>query len=336
MDGEATLVWVAPEPPDAEQSRALASWARAHGVRLVSPVEARSVGALPPADGHLADEVEKLLERARDAIAARDGEAVDRALSAAESELRAHPELPQAAWLMAEVDRTRSTRFRRVPPLDPEAAERAWARAEALDGGRATGVGEEPAVAHAPAATLAFEGAPADTQTWLDGAPVREGAVATRAGPHVVAATRDGATVWAAWIEVPAGSSSVHVAAPAAPLCSARDVAGARLAGDAVEGDHVRCGAWVAAVGGAVPGTVRVATCEAGRCGPLLEWRAWQPPSWTWTPGHDRGKGWPAWATWGLVGAGAVVAASIVLVASGALQPAPTETRFVSGGIKSQ
>jgi len=79
---------------------------------------------------------------------------------------------------------------------------------------------------------------------------------------------------------------------------------------------------------------VLVAVCEAGRCGVLLEWRA--ASSWTWSPPVSSAARWPAWATWTLVGAGATVAAGIVLVASGIFQPAPPGTRFVSGGLKTQ
>jgi hypothetical protein len=36
------------------------------------------------------------------------------------------------------------------------------------------------------------------------------------------------------------------------------------------------------------------------------------------------------------VGAGAILATGVVLLATGALQPAASETRFVSGGVKAQ
>ena len=42
------------------------------------------------------------------------------------------------------------------------------------------------------------------------------------------------------------------------------------------------------------------------------------------------------WTAWGLVGVGVAVATGVIIMASGALQPAPSETRFVSGGIKKQ
>jgi hypothetical protein len=334
MDASATLVWMAPEAPDAAESRALSSWSHAHGVRLVPPPHAASPAIA--VDTRLADGVEPLLEQARDAIAARDGDSADQALSSAESTLRAHPELPQASWLMAEVQRARAARWRRVPPIDTQVAEGAWLRAEALDGGRVPGVAEEGSARHPSPATVALDLTPDDAQAWLDGEPVRAGAIATHAGPHSLIVTSEGAPVWAAWIETLPGSSTLHVSAPSAPACSDDDVARARMTPDAIDASHVRCGAWVAAVGGAQKGGVRVAVCEANRCGSVLEWR--EPTPWTSSPMSEPGRDprWPAWATWSLLGTAAVIGAGAVIFATGVLQPAPTETRFVSGGIKTQ
>jgi hypothetical protein len=337
VDPPATVVWLDAQPPDASQARALDSWGKAHGTRLAPPGQARPPAiAVDPAHG---DDIERFLDRVHDALAARDADAADRALSAAESTLRAHPELPQAAWLMAEVERARSARFRRIAPIDDEAAERAWMRAEALDGGRVAGVGEQPSNAHPEAATVTVTLEPAGGVLWLDGAvAIAAGAgaaIATRAGPHDVRVTWDDATVWAGWVETPAGSSTLRVAVPAPPPCSAGDVGGARAVAGGVEATAVRCRAWIAALPGAHGGSVVVATCEAGRCGALLEWSP--PASWTWAPPEEEPRtGWPSWATWGLVGVGAVVATGVVLVAAGAFQSAPTETRFVSGGLKAQ
>lgn len=342
MDSAATLVWLAPEPPDAAQGRAVASWSRARGVPLTSPVRSE-VPALE-VDLRLADAVERWLDTARDAIAAHEQDSADRALSSAESLLRAHPELPQAAWLMSEVDRARSAQWRHVPPTDAQAAEGAWLRAEAIDGGRVAGVGEEASATHPPSATIAVDLTPEDAELWLDGQPARDHVIATRAGTHALVATWGGAPVWAEWIEIPAGRSSVRVKTQAALACSDRDVARAHLTADPsgapgarrIDAPHVSCRAWVAATEGTGLGSVRMALCEASRCGPALEWRA--PEPWTWSPPDDRGnerKG-VAWATWSLVGAGVAIAAGVVILASGALRPVPAETHFVSGGIKRQ
>jgi len=343
MDTPATLVWIAPQPPDAAQARTIDSWARARGVVLVAPSEERTPSLT--VDPKVADDVESMLDRARDAIAARDGDAADRAIGTADSLLRAHPELPQGAWLMAEVERARAARERRVPPVDDAAADRAWARAEAIDSGRVAGVGEQASSTHPAAATIAIDVTPPDTLVWLDGEPVHGGAVETHAGPHALVATWNGAPVWAQWVDTPAGSSTVRIVAPVAPTCSLDDVSRAALHGDAsatVDAAGVRCPTWIAAapasgVAGSAPAAdgVLFATCEREHCGPLLAWHPtalipWKPP-----PDHG-GGGWPSWATWGLVGAGAVVATAVVIVASGVLKPAPTATQFSSGGVVKQ
>ncbi len=339
-DAPATLVWIAAEPADMAQTAAMTSWANAHGKRFAPPADER-----PPAiDVNLAvaEDVEDLLARARDAITARDGEGAERAVATADALLRAHAELPQAALLMAEVERVRSTRWRRIAPPDLEAAERAWQRAEALDGARVPGLGEVSSTSHPAEATIAL-GLGGDDQAWLDGQPVAA-AVVTRAGPHALAVTAGGALVWAEWIEVPPGTSNLDIDAPTTKPCSAADTSYASLAGDAVEAAEVRCADWALATNGPQPGTIRIAACVANRCGPLVDWRT--PPPWTRAPpadvrsdaanSHPHGSRWPAWATWALAGAGVAVAAGVGIAASGALQSAPTETRFINGGLKTQ
>jgi hypothetical protein len=332
MDAPATVVWLASEPPNADQSRALKSWSQARGIQLSPPGPA--IAPALPTDPSTAEVVESMLERARDSIAGRDGEDAERALTSAESVLRAHPELPQAAWLMAEVERAKAARWRRLTPADAEAAAGAWLRAEALDGGRVPGVGEEGSSQHPLEATITLELSHEETQPWLDGELVRSGSVATRAGPHALLVTWDGTPVWAAWIDAPAGHSTVHVSIPEAPACSAGDVSRAHVTGDAIDARRVQCRAWIAVLGGAKPGSLRVVVCAANRCGSILAWNA--PIPWTWSPSvqRDRSTGWPTWATWGLVGAGAAIAAGVVVLA--ATQSTPTQTRFVSGGIRTQ
>jgi hypothetical protein len=336
-DTPATLVWIAPDPPDAAETRAIASWARAHGVTLRPPGEQRP--AAIAVDLGIADQVEDLLDRARDATTARDGDAIDRATQAAEDLLRVHPQLPQASWLMAEVERARSTRWRRIDPADPEAAEREWIRAEALDDGRMPGLGETSAASH-PAEALVTFAVPDDDELRLDGKAIPVGeAVATRAGPHALVASAGGSLVWAGWIEVRPGSSTFVVDAPALPACSSADTARALLAGEALHPARVRCARWVAVARGPAPGSLRVATCAGGHCDALLVWsngQAWagSPPVPSKETAHERRL--PRWATWVLAGAGVAVAAGVAIAASGVLQAAPTETRFVSGGLKAQ
>ncbi|MDP9000174.1 MAG: hypothetical protein M3O46_08700 [Myxococcota bacterium] len=333
-DAPATLVWIAPEAPDAAQARSLTNWSRARGTRLRPPEE---VTRALPVDPNVADNIENLLERARDGIVARDAGDSERALSSAESMLRAHPELPQAAWLMAEVERARAARWRHLEPADLAAAEDAWLRAEALDGGRAPGVGEDGSLRHPSTAVVSLDPLPEGVAPWLDGRLVRSDMVHADSGTHVLVLMWKIAPIWAAWIDVPPGRSTVHAGAVAVAECSAVDVAGARVTPDGIHARHVRCPRWVAATKGAEPGSVDVATCQTDRCGPLFEWSA-PTPGWAWSPTVEpsRGHGLPSWATWTLVGAGAVIGAGAVLLSTGALQPASMEIRFASGGIQTR
>jgi hypothetical protein len=336
-DAPATLVWIAPAPPDETQAGAVHSWARERGIALVDPGH-----AAPEAlaiDHRVADAIEELLTIARDAVVAHDRAGADRAIDAAEARLRAHAELPQAAWLMAEVERAKSTRWRRTAPVDPEAADRAWARADALDDGRVAGVGEPGAAAGATPARIAVEAPPGD-RVWLDGAVIPSCKPAeTRAGLHGVRASWRGRTVWATWIDVPAGDSTVTLDAPGTTPCSLADTSSARVVGgDAVDATEVLCPEWVAAAPGTAAGTIRVAPCAAGRCGPLLDWHRPVLAIFSGTPvaAANHASRWPAWATWTLVGAGAVIAAGAGILASEVLKAPPGETIFVSGGLKTQ
>jgi hypothetical protein len=337
MIAEAPLVWLAPEAPGAEAQRALDAWAIARGVRLVTPAEPTT--AELTLDLAAADRVEQEIEHAREAIAAQDADAADRALARAERELFAHPELPQAAWLLAEVERAWAVRFARVAPIDAERAERAWARAAALDGGRASGVGE-PHAAAAPTVKARILSTTTDVALTLDGVPIAAGAIERAAGAHQIVVTRDGKTAWAAWVTLAEGTV---VALPdfAGVACSANDLARARFVADAIDARGVRCPRWIAALplaslGGADSATVRVATCEGDRCGPLLEWRAPRGGDFLPVAPPTTTTRWPVWGTWTLVGAGAVAVGVVAIVASGVFQPTHSETHFVNGGIKAQ
>jgi len=326
-----TTVWIAPET--SEGRAALDRWASAHDVSLRRPSDAS-----PPrvaVDLAIADAVEQELVRAREAMGALDAEAVERALEAAESALRAHPELPQAAWLRAEVERAWSARFARVEPRDPDRAARAWARAAALDGGRAAGVGEPATADHRdppPPAALTIARLPDGARAYVDGEPVDASLVARRPpGEHAVVVTEDGAVAWAAWVTLHDGGDAAPLPDLAPPACSRSDVSRAALRGGAIDAARVSCPAWIA-VREVRAGVIAIARCEGARCGTWVEWRS----SAETRPGGRRrpDPGWPSWATWTIVGAGAALAAGAIAVAAGAFDRAPRETRFVNGGLK--
>lgn len=340
VDATATLVWLAPAPPTGEQRSALDAWASAHGLALSDPADEHYPPI--PMDPQVGATIEDLLELARAAMAAADGVAVDRALASAESLLRAHAELPQAAWLMAEVERSRATRWRRIAPRDVEAADRAWARAESLDDGRAAGLGEEVGAAYPAPADVRVDG-PRGTALRVDGNPAAFGDLSLRAGLHAIVVTQDGAPVWATWVDLAPGGSSLHTLPHPASPCSVDDLERVALTGESIRSDRVRCGRWVAAQGGSRRGAIRVATCRQDRCDRLEEWRsggeAVEKTKIVSLERSSRGRtetttrGWPRWATWTLVAVGAAVAAGAIVLASGVWRPAPSETRFVSGGL---
>jgi hypothetical protein len=313
----ATVVWIAPagsspqagapgagRPPQAEH--ALEQWGGAHGLRL-RPSSAATTPRLPY-DPALADKVEEELEKARDASSALDADAAERALAEAEDTLRQHPELPQAAWLMAEVERGWARRWGSVPPKDPDRALAAWQRAEGLDGGREPGVGE--VATRTSDASVPFEIVlDGEGEVSVDGRPVTAGALRRSPGEHQVTITQRGSLVWAGWIGVADGTVA-RIAAPEPPPCSTDDFAKVSASGASVQASGVRCDVWVAARSEHEGGKLFVALCRTDRCGALLEWRSLGEG-----PGVPVGPAvrWPAWATWTLVGVGAAAIAGLTV-----------------------
>lgn len=346
---DVTVVWLDKGPAREDAVRALEQWGRARGIRVLAATESSGDAAIR-IDFTVADRVEKELDRAREAIAAVDADAAERALARAESLLRDHPELPQAAWLRAEVHRGWAARFTRVEPRDEQRAQIAWQDADALDGGRVAGIGEQafPPRAHAKA-TLLVRGAPSRRVvarldgTRLSGTDSADGTttITLDAPPaeHQLVVTVDDDVAFASWVSLamnapgtPPPTIPIHVGDDGA--CSGASLATASRDGDGVKAQTVSCDHWVAAVASERRGAVLVARCERSSCGPFVEWRS--------EGGLDSGSGgvppppraWPAWATWTALGVGAVAATTVALIATGVLEARPTEQRFVSGGVR--
>ena len=330
----------------AAAARALDEWAKAHGVDLES--------LRPPAtDGIAVDlgvgaQVEQELVRAREAIAATDGDGTDQALARAESLLHAHPELPEAAWLRAEVERSRASRWLRLAPRDEARARGAWEHAQALDDGRVAGIGELGSMGRARShVTFVVRGArvPAHLAVRVDGVALSAKSTAPAAityeaelapAEHQLVVTSEGRVLHASWTattDVP-----IDVAVTDAAACSADDLAAVRREGTRVDAPGVACGAWMVAVPGASDGSLLVARCTGEACEPLVAWHvdhvAVRPrPA---APTTTERKRWPPWATWTLVGFGAAGAAVIGVVASGVLQSRGTVPRFTVGGARQE
>ncbi len=343
MSDDVAVYWLAPHAEDQQAARALSDWARTRGIRLGS-IDAPS--ATISVDRSIADRAEQELERARDAIAASDADAAERALARAEALLREHPELPHAAWLRAETLRIWSGRWLRVEPRDEGRARTAWEDAHALDGGRVAGIGETSFPARPPvAATILVTGDPRMVVR-LDGSPLAPGsrdATTTRynvdvaPAEHHLAATVDDRVVFASWIAVAGGTAGapISVHASTGALCSRDPFGDVKREGDEIRATGVSCPEWVAAHPGSRRGSVLVARCERDSCGPLLEWRL-ERFALSGPPQPSPKPGWPAWATWTLLGIGAVAATSVAVVASGVFETRPVEPRFVVGGVRQE
>lgn len=340
----ATVVWI-DRGGDADADRAaarLGAWARARGIELRGFEPDTSAPEPAPSSaeiGALASSVETSLSAARDGLAAADALATDRALLAAEATVRAHPELPQAAWLRAEVERAWATRWTRLAPIDPERAALALARGRALDGGRAPGIGE-PADTSAPdprdvAMTLEVDSAGRDVVVVLDGREVPARGVLRRPpGEHqlLVTSASSRAVLYAAWVGVDEGTTvALHLAAPVP--CSAEDLAPDHR-------DRAACPRWVRArTSPRAPDELLVATCTAAVCSPESSFRAPSAPSTA--PSRDahdaetHAKHIPAWLGVAAVAVSVVGLGAAAVWASGALASPQHESRFVVGGMTS-
>ncbi|MEO8878095.1 MAG: hypothetical protein ABI461_21060 [Polyangiaceae bacterium] len=328
-----TSVPAAAAPPNVAAERALVAWADARGIRIALPT-ASKIPALT-IDPAIADSVEKELISARDALTRQDVDATEHALGRASSLLRDHPELPQAAWLLAEVERGWAARWMRISPPDVERAARAWQRAAGLDGGRAAGIGETEVPKLADVG-VTFSADDDDAATILvDGTAIKLGQTRLSPGEHAVVTKRQGHVVWASWVSV-GDHEVVRVPVFRPTECSAEDLAVARgiPAKKSIDAHGVTCSDWIAAspVGASA---LRIARCEGEHCGP---WQLWQSHAASLAPVlpiHRHPK--PKVAGWVVVGAVVLAAAMITgvtLVAAGAFDGPPHETKFVGGGVK--
>lgn len=344
---DVTVVWIEKAEGRDDASRAVADWARARGLRLATSASEGSARSAARIDFAIADRLEKELDRAREAIAALDADVAERALARADALLREHPELPQAAWLRAEVHRGWAARWTRVEPKDDGRALLAAQEADALDGGRAPGIGEAtfPARPRTPA-TFVVQGAGSRAVVArLDGVELTgvaaEGNVVYSLdvvpAEHQVLVALDGDVVFSSWVAIAASAARTTIPIRVGDEGSCAAIAGVTRDGNTVRAPNVACERWVAAVPAERRGAVLVARCERSSCGPFLEWRSESSlgaPNSGSEPPLARGAGWPAWATWTAIGVGAAVATTITLIATGVFESRPVEQRFVAGGVR--
>jgi hypothetical protein len=325
MSQTAVLVWLSASAITPAFRADLEGFAQTRLLRLEAPRENAAAfrqGAVYAPD--VVAQIEVLLEEARNATASLEQSRALSALEHAERLLRDHPELPQAAWLMAEQLELTAE----VESTAPDGASSSVVlrkRAAVLEGPRAT-----PFSDHAPSAepeapaphALSAEGPePSDRLEW-DG--VRTGLeLSTTAGEHHVRVSRNNRLLWAGWVTVGDNEPSVHLPVPETPACSGDDIgAGHFEGGRAIAAAHARCVSYVLARARA-GGGIDAALCERDACGKIVIFQATPPGTAVATAEH----GWPRWATYGAIAAG-VVSTGIVLWRAGVFdRPAARTTQ---------
>ena len=187
------VLWLGSSPASPAQRAQLESWAAERGTRAeLAPGPSHDTY-----DAGIVDPIETALENARAAVESAPDE-----LARAEQLLLAHPELPQAAWLLAERHALSAQALAQGAdaPRGPELEQ-----ARALEGPRAPAAGAPAPRSRGPVGALAVPLAQlavprprARDALFVDGRLTAERALAE--GLHHVRITRGTQLVWAGWV----------------------------------------------------------------------------------------------------------------------------------------
>ena len=319
MTQTATLLLLLAGEPTAGERALLAEFARKKQVSFVAPAPTPR----PPYPGYrqeLVLDLEGRLDEARTLASSLDEERASEMLRAIERSLLAHPELPQAAWLLAEHHRIAAA-LSRVAGDGATTAETLAREARALEGPRVAAFGVD-AAPEIRAGTVTLRVVDLDARDTLEldgknGGPERS----VEPGIHQLRVLRDGELVFAGFRSLTeSGSVSLGVR-PLVP-CSTEDLAMVTQGGEFVRATAgVRCARYV--VARRASGRLEVAECTQTAC---TRFAALTPAS----------RGLAPWATVAIVTAGALVAMTAVTWAAGGFErePAADKTVFVYGGLR--
>ena len=306
--------WLGATQPQLDERRLLDAWAAARGVHA-SVVPS---GGEPQYDSGAVEQIEAALENAR-------AEAAPDELARAERLLLAHPELPQAAWLLAERHALSAHEG------EGEGPSTALDQALALEGARAPAAGgaAAPSTVAArgdglPLAALSFPRMRPGDEVFIDGLPLQEHELSP--GRHHVRVLRGGRLAWAGW---PVAASEPEPR-PADPTraCGGLDFAGVEAGPEAPRPPPgILCPRWAAVRPNALGG-IDVSSCNASSCATWQHLGAGPDPAAPLAEAHA----WPGWLTWALVGAGAAATTTLVLWQAGAFERAAPTQEFVFTG----
>jgi hypothetical protein len=307
MIQELTLVWLSSASPSAYQPD-LHSWSRAHQVVLRPAVTAPT----PAYDPTVAEAVEVEFDRTRTALAMHQADAA--ALANVCQQIVQHPELPQAAWLLAECHRLSAQMS--AQGVDALTAAQRQQAANALEGARAAAYSAEP-VALAPLEPLAVVeietvGPRISDLIFLDGEFTASRGL-TSVGTHHLRVVRGETALWSGWLEVAAQGGQLRVPLTVQP-CSTQELSEIAIAGSqaTVPGD-ISCANWLLARPQADGTGIEVWQCQANHCSAPQQWPAPQRQAEAATTGT-------AWYVWPLVGVGVALGTAAVLWQTGAFE----------------
>jgi hypothetical protein len=288
--------------------------------RFVAVPKGAAALTFPDYSPELVSEIERLLERARTETTALAEDEAALALASAERLLHDHPELPQAAWLMAERHELAALLAERTAAPGADELRR---RARALEPERAPTFRAEPSAATAtdaaPASTfsLALRGARASDRLEWDGKELAFPADVV-AGEHQLRVLRGGELVWAGWVSVGPTTKTLQIDGAVPAPCSQSELGSTRSAPQRpLPPPDVRCPAW--AVMRIDRGVAELALCHRAQCGLWHREPDAAARSRAGAPIVDERRI-PRWATIALAGAGAALLTSVTLWQLGAFE----------------
>jgi hypothetical protein len=300
----------------------LQDFARQKRVTLVAPAPTPAL-PYPPYRTDLVLDLEGRLDEARILASSLDEERALAALSSIERDLALHPELPQAAWLLAEHHRILSE-VRRGDPSSIAEADALWRAALALEGPRAPAFGAASATGPVSSALFRLrvrDLGPRDTLE-IDGA---SGGAERHVEPgvHQLRVLRDERLVHAGWARL---GEHTEVVLGVRPLraCSEEDLSPTYASGATVVPPRgVLCERWL--VARRTAGRLEVASCQKNACS------RFQPLA-----ARDPARGVPPWAV-AATGLGVMAATLLSVWATGGFEPEPAPPGrpvFVYGGLR--
>jgi hypothetical protein len=322
MPQTVTLVLLLASEPTRSERALLDAYAQKQHAAFVAPAPTPPPVYAPyRADRVLA--IEGRIDEARTFASSLDEERALELLAAIEQDLLQHPELPQAAWLMAE-RHTLTASVRRAQPDGARDAEELVRRARVLEGPRAPAFGETAAEASRvdDSVRVHFPELAARDVLEVDG--VKSGAtLALAPGEHHVRVLRNGELLFAGWSALGGAAEARLGVRPLTP-CSAEDLFGidARAASPGVP-PGVHCASFV--VARRRGRQLEVAACQRRACRPF------EPL----LPERAEARTFPPWAAIALAGVAAAGVTSLVLWSTGALdrEEPPAQREFVYRGL---